>query len=252
MTGASQRTGGSDAVDGPQPVIGLTAYSTLATWGQWQRQAALLPSVYLDAVLRAGGTPVLLPPSEGGSPEAVRRLDALILTGGPDVDPAHYGQEPHPSTLAQPERDAAELADLAAALDADLPVLAVCRGMQLLHVARGGALTQHLPDEVGHTGHRPVDDGFSTRQVQIRAGSTLAATVGPTARTSCHHHQAVRGAADGLESVAWDADGTVEGVEMAGRPFVVGVQWHPEEDPDDTRLFGALVHAARAAMQTRV
>jgi len=231
VTGASQRTGGSDAVDGPRPVIGLTAYSTLATWGQWQRQAALLPSVYLDAVLRAGGTPVLLPPSEGGSPEAV---------------------EPHPSTLAQPERDAAELADLAAALDADLPVLAVCRGMQLLHVARGGALTQHLPDEVGHTGHRPVDDGFSTRQVQIRAGSTLAATVGPTARTSCHHHQAVRGAAAGLESVAWDADGTVEGVEMAGRPFVVGVQWHPEEDPDDTRLFGALVHAARAAMQTRV
>ncbi len=237
---------------GGRPVVGLTAYSTLATWGQWQRPAALLPSAYVEAVLRAGGAPVLLPPAQGGAPEAVRRLDALILTGGPDVDPAHYGQEPHPSTLAHPERDAAELANLAAALDADLPVLAVCRGMQLLHVAHGGALTQHLPDEVGHTGHRPVDDGFASRQVQIQAGSLLAALLGPTARTSCHHHQAVQGTADGLEAVAWDTDGTVEGVEMPGRTFVLGVQWHPEEDPDDSRLFAALVHAARTAMQTRV
>lgn len=239
-------------VTGPRPVVGLTTYSTLASWGQWERSAALLPSVYLDAVAGAGGVPVLLPPSTEGAPEAVRRLDALVLTGGPDVDPSRYGAAAHAATRAQPGRDAAELANLTAALDADLPVLAVCRGMQLLHVACGGGLVQHLPDTVGHTGHRPAADGFGRRPVQVRAGSVLQGVLGASTEVSCHHHQAVRGTADGLEAVAWDADGTVEAVEMPGRSFVLGIQWHPEEDLEDVRLFAALVHAARAAMQTRV
>jgi len=227
-----------------RPVIGLTSYSTLATWGQWERPAALLNSGYLDAVTSAGGLPVLLPPLPEGSPEAVARLDALILTGGPDVEPERYGAAPHHTTRAQPERDAAELANLAAALEADLPVLAICRGMQLLNVACGGRLVQHLPDEVGHDGHRPVENGFGRRTVQIAGGSVLQGVLGPQTEVSCHHHQAVAGAADALQAVAWDADGTVEAVEMPGRSFVVGVQWHPEENLGDVRILTALVQAA--------
>jgi gamma-glutamyl-gamma-aminobutyrate hydrolase PuuD len=232
-----------------RPVVGITTYLETVRWGYWERPAALLAQSYVDSVQRAGGVPVLLPPVPAGAREAAAALDALVLSGGPDVDPVWYGQAARPSTITRPDRDAWELAVLRAALHRDLPVLAICRGMQLLNVACGGSLHQHLPDVVHHDRHLPTPGVFGPNAVRIQPYSRLAGILGAGAVSRCHHHQAVHRLGDGLVASGWTDDGTIEGLEHADHDFVLGVQWHPEEDQDDRRLFGALVEfaAGRAA-----
>jgi gamma-glutamyl-gamma-aminobutyrate hydrolase PuuD len=229
-----------------RPVIGVTAYGEQARYGVWDHEAVLLPRTYPDVVIAAGGVPVLLPPVPE-SAAAVDRLDAVVLAGGPDVGPDRYGASPHPRTgRPRPERDAAELAVLHRALERGIPVLGVCRGAQVLNVGLGGTLVQHVPDAVGHSGHNPSPGVFGTVEVSLEAGSRIAAALGPTATVRCHHHQALDRVAEGLVVTGHAADGLVEAVELAGAPFVVGVQWHPEEDVTDVRLMAALVTAAAA------
>jgi gamma-glutamyl-gamma-aminobutyrate hydrolase PuuD len=238
---------GSDAPLARPPRIGLPTYVEHATWGPWDRSAALLPAAYVDCVVRAGGLPVLLAPVDlpGAAEAAVEALDGLLLTGGADLDPGVYGAERDPETKGlRPDRDRWDQALLAAALARDLPVLAVCRGLQVLDVALGGTLHQHVPDVVGHEGHRPVPGTYGTTHVTLEPGSLVATALGEELDVPCHHHQAVDRVADALTAVGRADDGLVEAVEMPGRSFVVGVQWHPE-DSDDQRLFEALVAAAR-------
>ena len=232
--------------DGPRPLIGITSYLDEASWGVWRQPAALLPRTYVDAVTGAGGTAVLLPPQGSGAPELVARLDALVVAGGPDVDPARYGAEADPRTgPPNTARDAWEAQLLDAALARDLPLLGVCRGMQLLNVALGGRLLQHLPDQVGDTGHQPGRAVFGELTARVRPGSLLGGIVGRSVGVRCYHHQAVAELGAGLLPSAWSEDETVEAIELPGHRFVLGVQWHPETDPGDRRLFDALVTAAR-------
>ena len=238
-----------------RPVIGISSYLEPARWSHWDRAAALVPQSYVDGVAHAGGVPVLLPPvatdgaaSHGtpshGAAAAVRAVDALVLSGGADIDPQRYGERPRLQTVTSPERDSWELALLRAALVSGTPVLAICRGMQLLNVACGGTLHQHLPDAVGHDRHRPALGEYGRSSVRIDPASRLAGILGPDIEVSCHHHQAVRRLGDGLVLAAWTDDETVEAIEHPEHDFVVGVQWHPEEDQVDRRLFEALVRAA--------
>jgi putative glutamine amidotransferase len=230
------------------PLIGVSAYCEQARWGVWEREAVVLPRRYADAVAAAGGIPVLLPP-EPGIADALARLDGLMLSGGGDIDPARYGAEPSAAlTSVRPERDASEFALVDAAMSLGLPVLGICRGMQVINVSRGGSLHQHLPDVVGHDGHAPLPGGFGQHDVQVAAGSRLSAIVGPAARTAIstptHHHQAVDRLGKGLTATAWAADGTIEAFEAdGGDQFLVAVQWHPEAG-EDPALFHALVAAA--------
>jgi putative glutamine amidotransferase len=231
------------------PLIGISAYCEQARWGAWERPAVVLPRRYTDAIAAAGGIPVLLPPVPAIE-DALARLDGLLLSGGGDIDPARYGAEPAPQlTSVREERDGAEFAVLDAALSLRLPVLGICRGMQVINVARGGSLHQHLPDVVGHEGHAPVPGGFGEHQVRVAPGSRLSGILGRDAdrpiATPTHHHQAVDRLGKGLTATAWAADGTVEAFEAdGGDSFLVAVQWHPEAG-DDPSLFRALVAAAR-------
>lgn len=230
-----------------RPVIGITSYAQEASWGAWTLPAALVPLSYVRSVEVAGGRPVVLPPVDGAVGETLDALDGLVFSGGADIDPAHYGEELHPMTTGlHPERDGAELALLEGALERELPVLAICRGMQLLNVLRGGTLHQHLPERVDHDGHRIARGSFSEHAVTLAEGSRTATVVGTEARVLSSHHQAPERVGEGLRAVAWAEDGTIEAVE-GPEPFVVGVLWHPEEG-DDVRLFEALVdEAARHA-----
>ena len=231
-----------------RPLIGISTYREQARWGAWDLPAVLLPASYADAVAEAGGEPVLLP-TGAVSAEAVRRLDGLVLAGGADVDPARYGHQAGPhTTVLRPERDAAELAVLQAALSRDLPLLAICRGMQLLNVELGGDLLQHLPDVPGAGIHNPGAGLFAGRQVRTAPGTQLDRLLGPTAAVDCHHHQALDRIAPELTPSAWAEDGLVEAVEATGRRFCLGVQWHPEAGAD-RRLFEALVSAAQVPIR---
>jgi gamma-glutamyl-gamma-aminobutyrate hydrolase PuuD len=227
------------------PVIGISSYAESASWGVWHRAATLLPRTYVDAVAAAGGAPVLLPPVPESMSTMLAAMDGIVLSGGPDIDPARYGANPHDQTTTpQHTRDEAEFQLVAAALAADVPVLAICRGMQLLNVARGGRLHQHVPDVVGTNNHRIATATYARAEVGIRPGSRLADVLGERALISCYHHQAIESLGDGVEPVAWAADGTIEAVELPSRRFALGVQWHPEEDLEDLRLFTALMRAA--------
>lgn len=228
-----------------RPLIGITTYREQARWGFWDVPAVLLPAAYADAVAGAGGEPVLLP-TGAVSAEAAARLDGLILAGGADVDPARYDEDAGPHTTAtRPERDASEIALLQAALDRDLPLLAICRGMQLLNVLLGGTLIQHLPDVPGAQAHQLGLGLYAEREVHVEPHSTVGAVLGPTVTVACHHHQALDRIASGVTACAWAEDGLVEAVEVPGRRFCLGVQWHPEASDDD-RLFAALVRATRS------
>lgn len=233
------------------PLIGLTTYQERAQTLVWDTEFALLHYVYVDAVVRAGGVPVLLPPQEHGAAEVIDRLDGLILSGGADVAPERYGEQPHPrTTVVRPGRDDWELRLLRSALAADLPVLGVCRGAQLLNVALGGTLRQHLPETVGHERHCPAPGVFGDTRVALRTGSAVAGILGPETDVRCYHHQALDEIAPGLSVTGAADDGTVEAVELPGRRFVLGVQWHPEQNGRDLRLFEALVAAAAAGDAT--
>ncbi|HLM05804.1 MAG TPA: gamma-glutamyl-gamma-aminobutyrate hydrolase family protein [Blastococcus sp.] len=226
-----------------RPLIGITTYRELAQWGTWHVPAVLLPASYADAVAEAGGEPVLLP-TGAISADVVAHLDGLVIAGGPDVDPARYGADPGPhTTVVRPERDESELNAVQAALDRDLPLLAICRGMQLLNVALGGDLVQHVPEVAGTGCHDPGEGRFERRLVTTAQGSGLQRLLGATAPVDCHHHQALGRIAEGLMPSAWAEDGLVEAVELRGRRFCVGVQWHPEAG-EDRRLFAAQVEAA--------
>jgi gamma-glutamyl-gamma-aminobutyrate hydrolase PuuD len=204
------------------------------------------------AVERAGGRALLVPPSEDGVDETLDALDGLVFSGGNDMEPSTYGAEAHPETTGtNPARDAGELALLTAALARDLPVLAVCRGFEVLNVARGGDLVQHLPDDVGHEEHRAVKGQFSDHDVRVDEASRLGSLVGTSVTdVKSHHHQALGRIGDGLREVAWAEDGTVEGVEDPDHRFAVGVLWHPEAG-EDQRLLEALVSEARAYREER-
>jgi putative glutamine amidotransferase len=235
----------SNAPDPARPLIGITSYLEHATFGIWQADCALLTRDYVDSVARSGGVPVLLPPIGDGAAELVARLDGLILSGGPDVSPSRYGEQQQPRTEAtRPDRDAYEFALLAAALAADLPILAICRGAQVLNAALGGTLHQHLPDQVGNEGHRPRPGRFGTTHVTLTRGSRAAAALGAETTVRCHHHQAIDKVAADLTVTATAGDGTVEAVEHRTRAFTVGVQWHPEQVATDDRLTRALIQAA--------
>ena len=246
-SGSEHPAGGNAAglVRTSRPLIGLTTYRERAVTGVWDTEFALLHQVYVDAVARAGGVPVLLPPQEHGADEAIEGVDALVLTGGSDVDPERYQQQPQAgSTVVRPWRDDWELRLLARALAADLPVLGVCRGAQLLNVALGGTLDQHIPDSVGHQRHCPAPGVFGETRVTLSPGSALAGVLGPTATVACYHHQAIDKLAPELAVAGWSDDDIVEAVELPGHRFALGVQWHPEQDGGDLRLFQALVAAA--------
>jgi putative glutamine amidotransferase len=195
----------------------------------------------VEAVTLAGGRAVLLPP-DGTDAGVLRVLDGLVLAGGADVGPELYGAAPEPLTDTRPARDAGEMLLARAALDADLPVLGVCRGMQLLVVAAGGRLHQHLPDVLGHEKHRPAPGVYGSQPARFAEGSRIAALMGDDVEINCYHHQGV--ADPGRLTVTGRADdGLPEAVEDPARRFVLGVQWHPEVHRDE-RLFGALVRAA--------
>jgi putative glutamine amidotransferase len=229
-----------------RPVIGITTYAQDASWGVWQLPAALIPLDYVDAVERAGGRPILIPPSEVGVDETVDLLDGVVFSGGADVDPALYGADAHPETDApQARRDRGELALLRAALERDVPILAVCRGVQLFNVARGGDLVQHLPETLGNDVHKQTPGTFVEHPVEVKEGTRLASMVGTTPHVTSHHHQGLGRLGDGLVESAWADDGTLEGVEDPTKRFAVGVQWHPEAGGDEA-LFENLVAEARA------
>jgi putative glutamine amidotransferase len=234
-----------------RPLIGITTYAQEASWSYWKQPAALVPMEYVDAVERAGGRPVLVPPSEDGVEETLDALDAIVFSGGADVDPASYGADAHPETdEPQARRDAGEMALLTGALERDMPTLAICRGFQLLNVARGGDLVQHLPDALGNEKHREAPGEFSEHTVDVEAGSKLASIVGSSPAVTSHHHQAIGRLGAGLVETARAEDGTVEGAEDPTRRFAVGVQWHPEAGQDDA-LFEALVEQAREYRSSR-
>lgn len=240
----------SSACETRRPRIGITTYLEPAAWGVWNRPAALVPAVYVDAVTRSGGVPLLLPPV--ATDESVLEvLDGLLLIGGADLDPPGYGAEPHPATSdTRPDRDMHEKRLFSAALAVGMPVLGVCRGAQLMTVALGGSLYQHLPDLLGHEGHRPEPAVFGTTTVSTTAGSLVAGALGSRAEVLCYHHQGLAEVRTPLVATAWAEDGLVEAVELPGDTWVLGVQWHPEEDPRDLRLFEAHVAAAKNRWET--
>jgi putative glutamine amidotransferase len=236
-----------------RPLIGLTTYREPATWRRWQGvDAALLPAAYVDAIGAGGATALLIPPlgPADSAADVVARLDGLLVSGGADVNPARYGEHPHPRTgAASDARDVSELALLAAAQDIELPVLGVCRGMQVMAVAAGGRLAQHVPDLVGHDRHCPGEDSYGAIDVRIDAGSALGAILGSDHVATCHHHQSVA-EHPGYRAVAAAADGLLEAFELPGDRFAIGVQWHPEAG-NDRALFEALADAAGAYAASR-
>jgi putative glutamine amidotransferase len=227
------------------PVIGLTSYREQAGWGVWSERADLLPAAYAAAVEAVGGVPVLLPPVglPGAAAAVVARLDGLVVSGGADVDPARYDEQPHPRTAGwRPDRDAWELALLDAVEGLALPVLGVCRGMQVMAVHAGGRLEQHVPDRVGHDGHSPTGPTYSPNAVRTTPGSRVSALVGEQVQVNCHHHQGVL-THPGWSAVAHADDGWLEAMEQPGDRFAVAVQWHPETAAD-VGLLAGLVRAA--------
>jgi len=227
-----------------RPIVGITADVQMTTFGAWTEETALVPTDYTRAVERAGGRALLVPPSDEGLEDILDVLDGLVLSGGSDLDPASYGQEVHPETKGViEERDRAELALLHGALERDMPVLAVCRGSQILNVGLGGDLVQHLPEVVGHDEHKHTPGEYADHDVSLEPGTRLESLLGDHAPVKSHHHQGFGQLGSGLREAARAEDGTVEALEDPSRRFALGVLWHPEAG-EDMRLFEALVEEA--------
>jgi putative glutamine amidotransferase len=234
---------------GRRPVIGLCAANEKTSYRVWDKESTMLPRVYADRVLAAGGQPVLLPPDPTLSHrpgDALDLLDGLMLAGGSDIDPASYGGSPHPEVQeTDSERDETEIALARGALDRELPVLGVCRGSQLLNVALGGTLIPHLPDVLDSTRHSERPGHFADHEVRLAPGS-LAARVAGGERTAVksHHHQGLDRLGEGLVATGWSVlDDLVEAVEATAHRFALGVLWHPEED-ERSPVVGSFVAAA--------
>ncbi|MCW3024579.1 MAG: peptidase [Solirubrobacterales bacterium] len=237
------------------PVIGICTALERAAWSVWDQQAALLPLSYVEAVQRAGGLAVMLPPDErlvANPAPALDLIDGLMLAGGADIDPSSYEHEAHPETAdTVPQRDAFEIALVREAIARDVPVLGICRGMQLINVAGGGTLLQHLPERYGHHEHRRVLGSFdgADHDVLLSEGSVAAEAAGELSHaTKSHHHQGVDRLGDGLiVSGVSTLDDLPEAIERPGKSFVLGVQWHPEADPQST-VIEAFVDATRRSL----
>jgi len=232
--------------------VGITTYLTEARWSYWELEAALIPSDYVNAIEQAGGRPVLVPPSVLGVEETLDALDAILFSGGSDIDPELYEAEAHPETFGiHRERDDAELALLRGALARDMPVLGICRGIQVLNVGLGGDLHQHLPDVVEHEGHKNDPPGqFLEHPVRIQPQTRLGRILGERTAVKSHHHQGLRRIGSGLVEAAHAEDGAVEAIEAPDRRFAVGVLWHPEAGAE-TAIFDAFVDEARRYAQER-
>src|SRR3954453_5613454 len=241
-----------------RPVIGIPSPIERARWGAWDERAHVLPRAYVDAVQRAGGAALVLPADADWATrpdEALDLLDGLLLAGGAGVDPLFYGAEAHPETKGTtPERDTFEIALARRAIERDMPFLGVCRGMQVMNVALGGTLHQHLPDVVGHGEHRRVLGTFvdADHDVHLEAGSLAARSAGEEVHvTKSHHHQGVDELGRGLVVTGRsDLDELAEAIELPDRRFVLGVQWHPEAD-ERSRLIASLVEEAAQAAAAR-
>lgn len=243
----AQADGAEDpAESGRRPVVGLTTYMQDASWGVWNTRAALLPAEYVTMVVAADAIPVMLPP-HGTDAAVLDLLDGLILTGGADVGPDRYGAAPHPRTQAQSWRDDHEFALLAAARDRGLPVLGICRGLQVINAARGGTLHQHVPEVVGTDAYQPAPGEYGQMIARTRPGTRIADIVGEAVTAPCYHHQSVDRVGEGLHVTAQADDGTVEVLEGgANEPWLLAVQWHPEHNPVDVRVMQAFTEAAAA------
>jgi putative glutamine amidotransferase len=226
-----------------RPVIGITTYLVPASWGAWNMEAALVPADYVRAVVAAGGAPILVPP---GSPsaETLDAVDGLVFSGGSDLDPELYAAKAHPATNGViRERDDFELELMRAALDRDVPMLAICRGSQVLNVALGGDLEQHVPDRVGTDVHKEVNGVFADHDVEVLDGTRLSSILSDRHDVKSHHHQGFGKLGSGLREAARAPDGTVEALEDPARRFTLGVLWHPEAG-EDMALFRELVAEA--------
>ncbi|MCW3048519.1 MAG: gamma-glutamyl-gamma-aminobutyrate hydrolase family protein [Solirubrobacterales bacterium] len=234
-----------------RPAIGICTAVERARWSVWDQQALLLPRSYVDAVQHAGGLALLVPPDPEGErdpDEVLDLLDGLVLAGGADIDPATYGAEPHAETHGTvPERDSFEVALARRAIERDMPFLGICRGMQLLNVALGGTLLQHLPESHGHHEHRRVVGSFdgADHQVRLADGSLARREAGERLHgTKSHHHQGVDRIGEGLVVSGWSMlDELPEAIELPSKRWVLGVQWHPEAD-ETSRLIAGLVEEA--------
>jgi len=250
-----------------RPLIGLTTYAERARFGVQDTLSAVLPLAYVRAVHAAGGRAVLVTPDDPDV-DVLDSLDGIVFTGGADVDPARYGEQPHPATYLSPDRDAAEMLLLGAALEADLPVLGICRGTQVMAVAAGGRLHQHLPDVLGHHNHRPDAEpdrdrrpAYGEHRVTLAAGTLAHKILGAELTVNSFHHQGVADPGR-LTATGWCPDDElIEVVEDPARTFTIGVQWHPEDaagggaaapTTGDCRLFAALVEAAREYRSRRL
>jgi len=235
-----------------KPVVGITSYTEEVAWGVWVEPAAVVPLAYVRAIEKAGGRPLVVPPSDEAIEETLDVFDGILFSGGSDLDPELYGAEPHPETTGvREDRDRAEMALLTAALARDMPVLAVCRGSQVLNVALGGDLVQHLPETLGHEGHKQLPGEFSDHDVTLEPQSRVGGLLGERAPVKSHHHQGFGRLGEGLRESGWAEDGTVEALEDPSKRFAVGVLWHPEEG-EDMALFEGLVEEARRYREARL
>lgn len=236
---------------GPRPRIGLTTYYQEGSWGDWNSVAAIVPGAYIEGVAAAGGVPVLLPPV-GTDTTVLELLDGLIVIGGVDVDPRFYGADRHERTTSQPSRDEHDIALTLSALEREIPLFAICRGAQILNVALGGTLTQHLPDlNPGAAQYQPGPGRYGKVRFSTVPGSRCAQLLGPSAESPCYHHQALDEVAEGLVVTARAADGTIEAVETTTGAWTLGVQFHPEENRKDARLFEGFIDVARRFAKDR-
>ena len=232
------------AADDTRPIIGVTCFYREASFADWSMESAILPSTYTRVIISAGGTPVIIPPSE--KPRGLLdRIDGLVIAGGPDLDPATHGQDPDPDTKEYyPEQDASEIILLEGAIERNMPILCICRGMQLLSVFHGGSLHQHLDSTPGYEGHGGYSGVVTEHGVIAEEGSRIAALMGLNITANSTHHQGVADAGSLSVTARAEHDGLIEAVERSDLRFCLGVQWHPERIGHDV-LYSALVQAAR-------